>query len=137
MTQVHLTNQIKINLKGDFPVQRQYHRIPKPLLPDVKNYMEHLLNRQWIAKSGSSYARPVVIFRKDFRSMGPCIDYQQLNSKTMPDRYRLSRIQEMLDNLAGIDWFKSLDSGKVYNQGKVEEENPQKTAFITPFGLFG
>ena len=128
--------ELKINLKDDIPVQRQYHRIPKPLYPEVKNYIEDLLNRQWITKSESSFASPVVIVRKKCGSMRLCIDYRQLNSKTVPDRYPLPRIQEMLDNLAGMDWFTTLDLGKAYHQGRVAEDSQKKTAFITPFGLF-
>ena len=128
--------ELNINLKDDTPVQRQYHRIPRPLYPEVKNYIEDLLNREWITKSESSFASPVVIVRKKCGSMRLCIDYRQLNGKTIPDRYPLPRIQEMLDNLAGMEWFSTLDLGKAYHQGRMAEDSQQKTAFITPFGLF-
>ena len=89
-------------MNDETPVQRQYRRIPKPLYQEVKYYLEDLLNRQWIQRSSSPYASPVVIVRKKSGEMRLCIDYRELNKKTIPDKYPLPRIQEMLDNLHGM-----------------------------------
>ena len=118
------------------PVQKQYRQVPKPLYPEVKNYLEDLLNRQWIKPSSSSYASPVVIVRKKCGAMRLCIDYRELNRRTIPDKYPLPRIQEMLDNLGGMAWFSTLDLGKAYHQGKMHKDSQHKTAFTTPFGLY-
>ena len=128
--------ELKMNMKDETPVQRQYNRVPKPLYPEVKSYLEDLLNRQWIRQSSSSYASPVVIVRKKCGSMRLCIDYRELNRRTVPDKYPLPRIQEMLDNLHGMAWFSTLDLGKAYHQGVVNEEDRHRTAFTTPFGLY-
>lgn len=52
--------QMVINLKDDIPVQRAYTSIPKPLLKEVKEYIQDLLVKGWIVRSKSSYAAPVV-----------------------------------------------------------------------------
>ena len=104
--------ELDIRVTDETPVQRQYRRIPKPLYAEVKNYLEDLLNRQWIKHSSSAYSSPVVIVRKKSGEMRLCIDYRELNRKTVPDKYPLPRIQEMLDNLHGMEWFSILDLGK-------------------------
>ena len=38
--------EMKLHMHDETPVQKQYRRIPKPLYPEVKNYLEDLLNRQ-------------------------------------------------------------------------------------------
>lgn len=43
--------QMVINLKYDIPVQRAYTSIPKPLLREVKEYVQDLPVRGWIVKS--------------------------------------------------------------------------------------
>ena len=128
--------ELKMNMADETPVQRQYNRVPKPLYPEVKSYIEDLLNRNWIRPSSSSYASPVVIVRKKDGAMRLCIDYRELNRRTVPNKYPLPRIQEMLDNLHGMAWFSTLDLGKAYHQGVVSPESQHRTAFICPFGLF-
>ena len=128
--------EMKLNMNDETPVQKQYRRIPKPLYPEVKNYLEDLLNRNWIKPSTSSYASPVVIVRKKCGAMRLCVDYRELNRRTIPDKYPLPRIQEMLDNLSGMGWFSTLDLGKAYHQGKIHADSQHRTAFITPFGLY-
>ena len=123
-------------MHDETPVQKQYRRIPTPLYPEVKNYLEDLLNRNWIKPSTSSYASPVVIVRKKCGAMQLCVDYRELNRRTIPDKYPLPRIQEMLDNLSGMGWFSTLDLGKAYHQGKIHADSQHRTAFITPFGLY-
>ena len=127
---------LKIHLKDDIPVQKSYYSVPKPLYPEVKSYIEDLLNRGWIQHSQSEYASPVVIVRKKDGSMRLCVDYRELNKKTIPDQYPLPRVQEMIDNLSGMKWFSTLDLGKAYHQGQMDPESRRKTAFILPMGLF-
>ena len=42
----------------------------------------------------------------------------------------------MIDGLAGMKWFTTLDLGKAYHQGKMSPESQHKTAFILPMGLY-
>ena len=54
-----------------------------------------------------------------------CIDYRQLNAKTIRDSHPLPRVQDTLQSLGGNQWFSLLDQGKAYG-----------TAFVTPWGLY-
>ena len=74
--------ELKLHMNDETPVQRQYRRIPKPLYKEVKQYLEDLINRQWIQQSSSAYASPVVIVRKKCGGMRLCIDYRELNKRT-------------------------------------------------------
>ena len=85
--------QLPINLSDDCPVQKSYNSIPKPLYPEVKQYIEDLLNKGFITKSHSHYSSPVVCVRKKDGTLRLCIDYRQLNSKTIPDRHPLPRVK--------------------------------------------
>ena len=128
--------QMNIQLNETTPVQKNYVAVPRPLYPEVKAYIEDLLNRNFIRKSKSSYSSPVVCVRKKDQSLRLCVDYRELNRKTHVDRHTIPRIQETLDNLGGSSWFSVLDQGKAYHQGFLTPESQPLTAFITPWGLY-
>ena len=59
-----LHTKMKIKLRDDVPVQRNYNGVPRPLYGEIKAYIEDLLNKQWIVESDSDYSSPVVAVRK-------------------------------------------------------------------------
>ena len=91
--------------------------VPRPLYPEVKQYIEDLLNKQFIKESRSAYSSPVVCIRKKDGTLRLCGDYRELNRRTVPDWHPIPRVQETLDSLGGNSWFSVLDQGKAYHQG--------------------
>ena len=64
-----------------------------------------------------------------------CVDYRQLNARTIKDSYALPRIDETLDNLSGNSYFSSLDLHMGYYQVEMAEKDKEKSAFTV--GLLG
>ena len=128
--------QMELKLHDPAPVQHTYRSIPRHLYEEVKAYIEDLLNRGFITQSSSPYSSSVVCVRKKDNSLRLCIDYRQLNSKTVPDRHPLPRVQETLESLGGNSWFTVLDQGKAYHQGFLHPNSRHLTAFVTPWGLW-
>ena len=52
--------QMNLDLTDTTPVQKNYVAVPKPLYPEMKAYIEDLLNRNFVRKSSSSNSLPVV-----------------------------------------------------------------------------
>ncbi|UYV82586.1 K02A2.6-like [Cordylochernes scorpioides] len=65
-----------------------------------------------------------------------CVDYRRLNKITKKDVYPLPRIDDALDSLAGSSYFSTMDLRSGYWQIEVDEKDREKTAFITPDGLY-
>ncbi|PIK42002.1 hypothetical protein BSL78_21124 [Apostichopus japonicus] len=130
------TLKMKIQLDDDVPVQKSYISVPPPLYKEVKEYVKDLISRGWVKKSQSSYSSPMVCVRKKDGTLRLCIDFRQLNLKTIADRQPIPRVQDILDSLGGNRWFSTLDQGKAYHQGFVDEPSQHLTAFITPWGLY-
>jgi len=128
--------QMDINLTDSQPVQKSYLAVPRPLYPEVKAYIEDLLNGGFIRKSKSPFSSSVVCARKKAGGMRLCIDYRELNKKTIPDRHPIPRIQEALDSVGGKSWFSVLDQGKAYHQGFIRQQSQPLAAFITPWDLY-
>ncbi len=60
-------------------------------------------------------------------------DFRGLNSKTIPERHPLPRIQDLLDNLGGHSWFSIIDQGSAYPIRVLSKKDCQHmTAFNTP-----
>lgn len=125
-----------INLRDQRPVVSAFRRIPPSQLMEVKRHIQGLLDQNIVQKSTSPYASPVVIVRKKDNSIRLCVDYRRLNEKTIPDAYPLPRIDDSLDALGGAKLFSTLDLASGYHQVAMNPADREKTAFITPFGLF-
>jgi hypothetical protein len=68
--------------------------------------------------------------------MRMCIDYRELNKKTIKNRYPLPRIDDLLDQLRGATVFSQFDLRTGYHQMGVEESSIPLTAFRTRYGLY-
>jgi hypothetical protein len=78
-----------------------------------------------------------VLVRKKDKSLRLCVDYRQLNERTIKDAYALPRIEELLDNLGGNSFYSVLDMKSGYHQVGIEEDSKALTAFtVGPLGLF-
>ena len=66
-----------------------------------------------------------------------CIDYRQLNLKTIKDAFPLPRIDECLEALTGSRYFSTLDLAHGYYQCAIDARELPKTAFrVGTSGLY-
>ena len=65
-----------------------------------------------------------------------CIDYRKLNKLTRKDHFPLPFLDQMLERLAGHEYYCFLDRYLSYNQITISPENQEKTTFMCPYGMF-
>ena len=65
-----------------------------------------------------------------------CIDYRKLNAVTRKDHFPLPFIDQMLERLAGKEFYCFLDGFSGYHQIVIAPEDQDKTTFTCPFGTF-
>jgi hypothetical protein len=64
------------------------------------------------------------------------MDFISLNKACPKDPYPLPRIDQIVDSTAGYDLLCFLDAFSGYHQIKMAREDEEKTAFITPYGVY-
>ncbi|GKE48529.1 hypothetical protein Tco_1479787 [Tanacetum coccineum] len=65
-----------------------------------------------------------------------CIDYRKLNNATQKDHFPLPFIDQMLERLAGHEYYCFLDGVSRYFQIPIALEDQEKTTFTCPYATF-
>ncbi|KAL5516359.1 hypothetical protein EMCRGX_G001657 [Ephydatia muelleri] len=117
-------------------IKQSGRRLPFHQREEVKELLDGMLERQVIEPSQGSWSSPVVLVKKKDGSTRFCVDFRQLKAVTKKDAQPLPRIDETLDVLGSARWFSCLDLTSGYWQVEVAPEDREKTAFVTPYGLF-
>ncbi|GJS58420.1 ribonuclease H-like domain-containing protein [Tanacetum coccineum] len=65
-----------------------------------------------------------------------CIDYRKLNEATRKDHFPLPFMDQMLERLAGNEYYYFLDGFSGYFQIPIDPQDQEKTTFTCPYGTF-
>lgn len=128
--------QMQIRLKSDQPINYRPYRLSHNELETVKSKITDLLGAGIIKESESCYASPVILVRKKNGDRRLCVDYRALIAITIRERFPLPNIDDQLSQLAGKNYFTSLDMAQSYHQVPISPEDTHKTAFVTPHGHY-
>ena len=65
-----------------------------------------------------------------------CVDYTSLNRACKKDPFGIPGIDQVVDSTVGCSLLSFLDCYSGYQQIPLKEDDQEKTAFITPYGVF-
>jgi hypothetical protein len=126
-----------IELKsGTAPIYKTPFRMTIPELAELKEHIKELLEKGFICPSSSPWGAPVIFVSKKDNTQRLCMDYRALNKVTIKNKYPMSRIDDLFDQLHGVCVFSKIDLRSGYHQLKVRECDIPKTAFISRYGLY-
>jgi len=118
------------------PIKQRHRSIPPHIFQEVKRHVQDLVAQGVLKERCSPWESPAMIVMKKYGSVCFCCDYQKVNSVTYKDAYPLPRVVESHDALSQAQLCSSLDLTAGYFQVAVDEQDQEKTAVTTAFGLF-
>ncbi|TPX34776.1 hypothetical protein SeLEV6574_g08257, partial [Synchytrium endobioticum] len=111
------------------PKNRPLFRLSKSHRELTEAFVREGLADGTLTKSQSPFAANLFFIERDGKNR-PCIDYRDLNACTM------ANVKELVQQMAGADWYCKLDLKKAYNQIRVKEGSQPKLAFKCHVGTF-
>ncbi|GKB48579.1 reverse transcriptase domain-containing protein [Tanacetum coccineum] len=143
-------------MEEDYKSTVQHQRWVNPKIHDViKKDVEKLLDAGLIYPiSDSPWVIPVhcvpkkggfTVVENDENELIPtrfvtrwrvCIEYQKLNEATRKDHFPLPFMDQMLERLAGNEYYCFLDGFSGYIQIPIDPHDQEKTTFTSPYGTF-
>ena len=118
-----------IELLDTEPFKERFRRIAPPLVEEVREHIQEMLDGGVIRPSQSPWCNAVVLMRKKDGGLRFCIDFRQLNSQTKKDAYPLPRMQETMESMVGARFFSTMDLKSGFWQVKMAKDSQQYTAF--------
>ncbi|GKF74841.1 putative reverse transcriptase domain-containing protein [Tanacetum coccineum] len=100
-------------------------------MEELSTQLQELSDKGFIRPSSSPWGAPVLFVKKKDGYFRMCIDYRELNKLTVKNRYPLSRIDDLFDQLQGSSVYSKIDLRSGYHQLRVRDEDIPKTAFRT------
>ena len=90
-------------IPGTEPISIPPYRMAPAKLRELKAQLEELLSKGFIRPSISPWGAPVLFVKKKDGSLQLFIDYRQLNRVTIHNQYPLPRIDELFNQLQGLE----------------------------------
>nr|GEU36033.1 reverse transcriptase domain-containing protein [Tanacetum cinerariifolium] len=153
---LNMTNLQLMNPREDFEPAVQHQRRVNPKIHDViKQEVLKLLDAGLIYLiSDSPWVSPVhcvpkkggfTVVENEENELIPtclvtswhvCIDYRKLNEPTRKDHFPLPFMDQMLERLAGNQYYCFLDDFSKYFPIPIDPKDQEKTTFTCPYGTF-
>lgn len=138
-----------IEVTDKIPVYIKNYRAPEIHRAEITSQVDNLLEEGIIQNSTSPYNTPILLVPKKSntkdRKYRLVCDFRQLNKKIVADKFPLTRIDDILDQLGRAKYFSTLDLTSGFHQIELDKESKKFTAFSThqghyefnrlPFGL--
>ena len=92
------------------------------------NFIREFFYPNWLAN--------VAMVKKSDGKWRMCVDFTDLNKACLKDSFPLSRINQLVDLTVGHKLLSFMDAFSRYNQILMDEDDQEKTSFVTSQGLY-
>jgi hypothetical protein len=118
------------------PISRRPYKMTPKKLAELKVQLKELFDKGYIRLSSSPWGCTTLFVKKKDQSLRLCVDYHPLNVVTIKNKYPLSCIDILFDQLAGAKVFSKVNLRLGYHQIKIRPEDIPKTTFSIRYGFY-
>ena len=123
-------DSLEIKLKEDVVVNKAPYRIPHAQQKQVDVEIKKMLDEGIISRSKSVFNSLMIIVPKpENAGVRLCLDMRGVNDVTVPIRFPIPRIADLLNSLNETKIISSIDLAAAYHQCEIKPEDRHKTAF--------
>ncbi len=98
--------------------------------------MQDLEERDIIERSTAAWLSPIVLVNKPSGEKRMCLDYRKVNKQLTTDIHPLPNLEELVENMAGNQYYATLDMKEAYYQVLLDEESRDLTTFSEGINLY-
>ena len=133
--------EIKIDTGDNKPVKHKLRQLNPTYRKALKEQLQRWMAQDIIEPCDGPWANAIVAIPKKNGGVRFCADYRDLNRITRRDCRPIAHLEERLSKVRGdpkepIRFFASVDLSEAYHSVPVCKADREKTAIVTPEGLY-
>ena len=118
------------------PVVKKAYGLSREQAAVVKEYIDEMLEKDFIRPRNLPYAAPVLIVQKSEGDLQVCVNYRALNTLTIKNRNTPLLVQETFARLSSAKIYSKFDIITAVDEIRIREGDEEKTVFHIRYGLY-
>jgi transposase InsO family protein len=125
-----------IPLKTNDVLYTPQYSSPHGMRQEIEKAVKEFKDAGIIRHSTSPFNSPTIMVPKKDGGFRLVVDFRNVNKEVVTDPHPLPRIQQILEEIGGSQYFTALDLLHGFYNLKIRPEDRRKTAFSTPSGHY-
>ncbi len=127
---------VNIKVRDPQPGRSPMYRCPEQAKEIIAEMLLDMVKQEIIKISTAAWLSPIVLVNKPDGSKRMCLDYRHVNKHLAADVHPLPRLDELIEQTAGHQYYITLDMKDAYFQILLDEESRDLTTFSDGVTLY-